>query len=86
MAESKSLRCCGVTPSGPQADPAGNERMASTMSLLAMCRALKRSFSGLHGGHLSGVDDRCLARKESSVSAEFVAGRSSEQTSRMAAL
>src|SRR6218665_2731007 len=29
--EIKSLRCCGVTPSGPAAEPGGNEEMASTI-------------------------------------------------------
>jgi len=78
--------CCGVTPSGTPADLAGNKRMASTMSLLDMRRASNRALSGLHGGLLSGVRDGCLARKEWSVSAEFIAGRSSEQTSWMAGL
>jgi len=75
-----------VTPSGPPADPAGNERTASTMSLFDICKASNRAPSGLHGGLLSGAEGECLARSASSVSAESVAGRSSEQTSRIAAL
>src|SRR6218665_2099727 len=85
--EIKSLRCCGVTPSGPAAEPGGNEEMAWTIDRSEICKGANRSESfGSKIGFLSDGAGGCFAFSPANVSGVSGAGSSSQQIRRMAPL
>src|SRR6218665_2183724 len=76
----RSLRCCGVMPSGPPAEPAGNEDIALAISSVETCSAVKRSeLFGSHGVLLSIGAGGCLCLSAARVSGVSNAGLSSLQ-------
>ena len=81
----KSCRCFAVMPSGPPADPQGNEENAARTSDSDTCKGGQPNWSGVTRFSTIKVDGGCFIRKASSVSMESFAGRSSELNMPMAA-
>lgn len=82
--DDRSRRCCGRSRSGPPAEPAGNERMASATSASDTVQGEKSRGSGMTA--LSPGAVGCRSRSASTVSLQSGASLSSELKMRMAAL
>ena len=84
--EIRSLRCCGLSPSGPPADPLGKDMIDCKISssLSVMCEA---SDDVGHGGMMDwGCGGGCFSHREASVASHLFAIESSEEASRTAPL
>ena len=76
-----------MIPSGPPAEPAGNDRIIrEIISVSKICNGSNRGESGLQAGLLSVAAGGCFFLSADKVSAVLGAGLSSEQARRIAAL
>ena len=84
--EIRSLRCCGLSPSGLPADPSGKDMIARKIisSLSVMCGA---SEAVGQGGMMDwGCGGGCFSRREASVASHLSAIESTEEANRTAPL